>query len=315
MASSPPIVASSPPIAASPINSSSVKNVASSPTSTTPEAPAVVTSGPPVSPMAAGLPQLVTSISNGGGIGNGSPTSSSGGTVPSLVMAIYQGGYLDGVERNLSLMRKFLGQCTTLTLSTPAASIVTGVDTTPSSSPTSSSGSSLAVPSSSPQSSPTHHRTPSRGHTRTPSRVPLDSPLLLIDATPAADTAKTDSRPDVVVFPELFLTGYVGGEDRVVGHAQYIDGPAFRLIASMAKEFKVAIVFGYPERSGTKVYNSVVFITRDGVQLCNYRKVHLYGAYEQKIFTAGDSLPPVVDYLGVKIALLICYDIEVTCLC
>lgn len=59
------------------------------------------------------------------------------------------------------------------------------------------------------------------------------------------------------------------------------------------------------------MYNSVMMIGRDGAQLLNYRKTHLYGEYESKLFTAGTTLPPVIDYLGVKISLLICYDIEV----
>ncbi len=69
------------------------------------------------------------------------------------------------------------------------------------------------------------------------------------------------------------------------------------------------MLYGYPERSGNNVYNAALLIGQDGRTLANYRKTHLFGPIEKRAFAPGEELMSL-DFDGLKIGLLICYDIE-----
>lgn len=53
-----------------------------------------------------------------------------------------------------------------------------------------------------------------------------------------------------------------------------------------------------------------MFVDDMGQLLANYRKTHLWGDYEKKYFTPGNTLCPPFLYKGISISMLICYDIE-----
>jgi len=58
----------------------------------------------------------------------------------------------------------------------------------------------------------------------------------------------------------------------------------------------------------TGLYNSIQLIDRDGRSLVNYRKLHPW--IDEEVFTAGNEYTEVVECRGMKIGLLICYDVE-----
>jgi 5-aminopentanamidase len=127
-----------------------------------------------------------------------------------------------------------------------------------------------------------------------------------------ADTAReaASAAARLLICPELFLTGYAIGEE--VGRlAEPADGPSAQRIASIAAEHGVAIVYGYPERGehGT-IYNAAQLIGADGNRLANYRKTHLFGEFERAHFTAGDEPLAAADLDGVRVGMMICYDVE-----
>lgn len=90
----------------------------------------------------------------------------------------------------------------------------------------------------------------------------------------------------LLVTSELFLTGYAIG-DELGRLAEPADGDAADAIAETAVRHGLAVAYGYPERDGDTVYNSVQLVARDGARLANYRKTHLYGGFEQDHFTRG----------------------------
>lgn len=112
----------------------------------------------------------------------------------------------------------------------------------------------------------------------------------------------------LVVFPELFASGYNIG-DRVHDLAEPVDGPTAAALAAAAEESGVAILAGYPERAGDRVYNAAMLIGPDGRTLANARKTHLFGAEEKRLFAPGETL--TVARMGdTKLGILICYDVE-----
>ena len=116
----------------------------------------------------------------------------------------------------------------------------------------------------------------------------------------------------LLVASELYLTGYALGE-RVAELAEPADGPGARAVAGIAAAHGLAVAYGYPERAGREdggVYNSVQLIGPDGTRLANYRKTHLYGEFENARFVPGDTPVVQADLDGVRVGLLVCYDVE-----
>jgi len=112
----------------------------------------------------------------------------------------------------------------------------------------------------------------------------------------------------LAVFPELFVCGYGAGA-ALTALAEPAGGPSAEAIAAIAARTGVAVLYGYPERDGRRIYNSAQLIDGAGRSIANYRKTHLYGAWERRVFTPGDTLATAT-VGGLKIGILICYDVE-----
>ncbi|WP_375594742.1 carbon-nitrogen hydrolase family protein [Algihabitans albus] len=124
--------------------------------------------------------------------------------------------------------------------------------------------------------------------------------------TRAAEAAAQGAR--LLIAPEMFLTGYNIGE-RTWELAERADGPAAQRAAGIAARHGLALLYGFPEYHGEEVYNAALFVDRDGRREL-YRKAHLFGSQEQRLFVRGPHRPPLVELDGLKIGLLICYDVE-----
>ncbi|MFJ1563420.1 carbon-nitrogen hydrolase family protein [Streptomyces erythrochromogenes] len=114
----------------------------------------------------------------------------------------------------------------------------------------------------------------------------------------------------LLVAPEMFLTGYALDLDAVPGLAEAHDGDSARAIGEIARRHGLAVLYGYPERDGDTVYNAAQLIGPDGASLANYRKTHLFGCFEQDAFTPGDTPVVQADLGGIRIGIMICYDVE-----
>ncbi|NNN33988.1 carbon-nitrogen hydrolase family protein [Streptomyces sp. S3(2020)] len=109
--------------------------------------------------------------------------------------------------------------------------------------------------------------------------------------------------------PEMFLTGYAIGDD-IARLAQPADGDTADAVAEIAGRHRVAIAYGYPERDAGAVYNSAQLVSADGTRLANYRKTHLFGCFERDHFTPGERHVVQAELNGLRVGLLICYDVE-----
>ncbi|WP_206919771.1 carbon-nitrogen hydrolase family protein [Alicyclobacillus suci] len=123
-----------------------------------------------------------------------------------------------------------------------------------------------------------------------------------------------DNSVDLVVFPELFITGYLPEHWSFLPTAEAELEWLVRL-QSMAAECDVWVIVGHPSyrvrvTDGAKrpeLTNAASIISPDGI-VGTYAKVHLFGD-EGKTFVAGRSWPVWRSPWG-KIAVQICYDIE-----
>ncbi|MFI8647239.1 carbon-nitrogen hydrolase family protein [Pseudomonas iridis] len=116
---------------------------------------------------------------------------------------------------------------------------------------------------------------------------------------------------DLLVLPEMFMTGYNIGAEAVSTLAEVYNGEWAQQIGRIAKTAGLAIVYGYPERTADgQIYNAVQLIDSHGERRCNYRKTHLFGDLDRSMFSAGGDEVPVVELNGWKLGFLICYDLE-----
>ncbi|MEM8689824.1 MAG: carbon-nitrogen hydrolase family protein [Pseudomonadota bacterium] len=114
---------------------------------------------------------------------------------------------------------------------------------------------------------------------------------------------------DLVICPELFLSGYNVGKD-LTRFAQPAEGPRFKLIAELARAHQTAILYGYPELEAGTLYNSAACVGPDGALIANHRKrANSPASFEEDYFTPGKA-HSVFDYAGLRIAILICYEVE-----
>lgn len=111
---------------------------------------------------------------------------------------------------------------------------------------------------------------------------------------------------DLLVTPELFVTGYDIGELIPDLAKQDLLSP----IRAIAKAHRIAVVAGLPEETDGSVYNTAYFVDELGRIAGRHRKAHLFGELDRRYFTAGDGAVSVVSYRGVKVAMMICYDVE-----
>lgn len=113
---------------------------------------------------------------------------------------------------------------------------------------------------------------------------------------------------DLVVCPELFMSGYNVG-DALISLAQSSNGPFAEAIAALARSNNTAIAYGYPEQTAEGIYNSALCIDRNGELLANHRKLLLPPGFESRYFEAGRELT-LFDLNGFRCAFLVCYDVE-----
>ena len=111
----------------------------------------------------------------------------------------------------------------------------------------------------------------------------------------------------MLICPEMFLTGYNIGK-AISDLPEPANRASARRVTEIARELGIAVLCGYPERSGDEIYNATLFIGRDGQTLANYRKTHLFGPIEKGVFEPAQELMSV-DFNRLKVGLLICYDI------
>jgi predicted amidohydrolase len=127
----------------------------------------------------------------------------------------------------------------------------------------------------------------------------------------AAAAAAAEDGTDVLILPEMALTGYAIGPAAVAAAAAPEGGALDRGLAEAARRHGIAIVAGYPRRDvAGRILNSLRMVDRGGATVATYAKAHLYGAVDRAQFAPGPDAPPVADFEGWRLGFAICYDIE-----
>lgn len=145
-------------------------------------------------------------------------------------------------------------------------------------------------------------------------------------ALAALDGAAAQARgqgAELLVTPEMALTGYLVGPARAAALAQPPDGPLARAVARIARRHRIAIAYGYPRHNEShnagqnpthqptlKPFNAAQLIGPNGQSLAGYDKTHLFGPADAAQFAPGQAAPAVLRWRGWRLGLLVCYDVE-----
>lgn len=118
---------------------------------------------------------------------------------------------------------------------------------------------------------------------------------------------------DLLVTPECYLDGYMGSpkfrpgmtrEKMLQSHSEPIDGPTLRKVGALARELKLHILFGFSERRGDGLFNTMALFRPDGALAGRYSKSH---PLPGELYDAGGELPVFDTALG-RLGVLICFD-------
>lgn len=127
----------------------------------------------------------------------------------------------------------------------------------------------------------------------------------------SAEQAKAEHKADLIVFPELTLTGYPP-EDLL------LRPELLRRVEAGLKTLKqnirgIAVVVGHPSGQADELYNAASVII-DGECRANYYKQYLpnYSVFDEKRYFVKGDRPTVFEYKGVQFGLTICEDIWFT---
>jgi NAD+ synthase (glutamine-hydrolysing) len=122
--------------------------------------------------------------------------------------------------------------------------------------------------------------------------------------------ARDEHRADLVLFPELAVSGYPP-EDLLLRPAFLAECEA--AIATLAQSARgITAIVGWPEASGPVVFNAAS-VLRDGERIAHYRKRELpnYAVFDERRYFAvdPDGGSCVFEHDGVAVGLVICEDL------
>lgn len=117
---------------------------------------------------------------------------------------------------------------------------------------------------------------------------------------------------DLVVFPEMSLTGYVI-RDQFYESAETVPGPTVERVEALAKKTGMHIIFGMPElseKTQATVFNTAVLVGPKGY-IGKYRKMYLptHSVFEEKRYFRPGYEPAAFQTTIGNIGLFICYDV------
>ena len=111
---------------------------------------------------------------------------------------------------------------------------------------------------------------------------------------------------DLIIFPETFTTGF---SMQALHLAEEMDGPTVSWMKKMAEKSHAAICGSLIIKEEGNYYNRFVFIKPEG-EIEFYNKRHLFSPGGEKNTFSHGSERKIIQYLGWRIALYVCYDLR-----
>jgi len=114
----------------------------------------------------------------------------------------------------------------------------------------------------------------------------------------------------LAVLPEAAVTGYAFNSlDEALPVARRAGAVAADRLAALAAKHAMTVICGTLEALGDEIFNTALLMTADGRRFA-YRKMHLPFLGIDRFATPGPDAPSVVEVNGLRIGVLICYDLR-----
>ncbi|MEX1072882.1 MAG: carbon-nitrogen hydrolase family protein [Chloroflexota bacterium] len=114
----------------------------------------------------------------------------------------------------------------------------------------------------------------------------------------------------LAVLPEAAVTGYAFTSlDEALTVARRAGAVAADTIAGLAESHRMTVICGSLDAQGDEVFNTALIATPDGRRY-TYRKMHLPFLGVDRFATPGPEPPSVIEVGGLRIGVLICYDLR-----
>jgi len=123
----------------------------------------------------------------------------------------------------------------------------------------------------------------------------------------AAGQARDDHGADLVVFPELMVTGYPA--DDLLLRRDFLDAVAAAVERIREAVHGITLIIGAPRRGPHGLENAAL-VCRDGALVASYAKQELptYGVFDDRRYFTPGTLPCVFELQGRRVGVTICED-------
>lgn len=119
-----------------------------------------------------------------------------------------------------------------------------------------------------------------------------------------------DAGAVLALAPEAAVTGYAfDARDEALAAARLASALATDRLASIAERTGIAIIAGTLEAVGDELFNTALIHAPDGRRFV-YRKLHLPFLGADRFVTPGPDAPTVIELAGIRVGVLICYDLR-----
>lgn len=121
--------------------------------------------------------------------------------------------------------------------------------------------------------------------------------------------SKFDQDADLIIFPELSITGYMPEDlllnDGFIGDVE----EAIKALVQKSSTMRSGILVGAPERNKVDLFNAA-YLIETGKILSTTHKVELpnYGVFDEKRYFTSGMRPEPVDFRDHKLGIMICED-------
>lgn len=116
---------------------------------------------------------------------------------------------------------------------------------------------------------------------------------------------------NLIVLPELSTTGpsELLENDKIASYSESENGETTQFMKQLAQKYKAAIVYGFIEKSGEKLYNTAVLLNKNGKIDGKYRQTHL-SANDKKWAAEGNELAVFTNKALGKVGIMLGNDVN-----
>ncbi|WP_028549327.1 carbon-nitrogen family hydrolase [Paenibacillus sp. UNC451MF] len=116
-------------------------------------------------------------------------------------------------------------------------------------------------------------------------------------------------KPDVILFPEMWNTGYA--LEQIHDLADNNGERTIAMLSEFSRKHNVNVIGGsIAEKKGEDILNTIYAFDRDGNQVADYSKIHLFRLMDEEKYLKEGGRIGQLQLDGVPAGMMICYDIR-----